>query len=68
MFCKHNWEMISETTTKSKFQVTTESAYKEGMGTKKFTIPWQLCDADRKFIQIVQCTKCGKLKRFVESI
>jgi len=68
MFCKHKWELVSETTTKSKFELATECAYREGMNTSKFTIPWQLCNADRKFIQIVQCTKCGKLKRFVENI
>jgi ribosomal protein L32 len=60
MFCKHAWKILSEETTKSRVEVCQES------GVLKLS---NLCDAvDRKFIQIVTCQKCGKLKRFVEDI
>ena len=60
-FCKHDWKVKSETTTKSKFQSAMDACPARH-------IPWQMACAERKFIQIVTCTKCGKLKRFVESI
>ena len=31
-------------------------------------LPWQLCDASRKFVQVFVCSECGKLKRYVEKI
>lgn len=65
MFCKHSWNLISEVTTKSKFECVTETMRNNVTNVR---IPHQLCCADRKFIQVVQCTKCGKLKRFVENI
>ncbi len=65
--CKHNWEIISNETTESKF----EHSIKQ-VGTlrtlTKTGLPWQLCDATRKKIQILQCKKCGQLKRFVTEI
>jgi len=60
MFCKHDWKVISETTTKSKV----EHAKELGMVVNKCSG----FDLDRKFIQIVCCSKCGKLKRHVEDI
>ena len=63
----HTWKILSETTTKSKFEVACNAVYsREKVG--KINIPWQMCDASRKFIQIFQCTKCGELKRFVTNI
>lgn len=64
MFCKHNWEVLSETTTVSQFQHAMEQIHSRA----KVTVPGQMCDAGRKHIQIVTCSKCGKLKRFVENI
>jgi len=64
MFCKHKWELVSETTTKSKFK----HAMEQVVGMSKGRFPWQLCDASRKHIQIIACKTCGKLKRFVENI
>ena len=66
MFCKHNWKILSETVTKSKFECAIDSMKSSFDG--KINIPRQLCCADRKFIQVVCCTECGKLKRFVEDI
>ena len=56
-FCKHDWKMISETTTKSDMEVA--GAIPNVATVKGF-------DTQRKLIQVVACTKCGKLERFVE--
>lgn len=66
MFCKHNWKVLSETVTKSKYEVAMDAMKTQG-GVGKVKLPWQLCCAERKHIQIVVC-KCGKLKRFVTVI
>lgn len=63
MFCKHKWKLLSETVTESIF----EHAMKQGVG-RNIKLPWQLCDAARKHIQVFTCEKCGTLKRFVENI
>ena len=68
MFCKHKWVMLSETTTESKFEISMKTIYAgEGL-LEKTGLPHQLCDADRKHIQVFACEKCGKMKRFVERI
>lgn len=66
MFCKHEWKTLSETITKSKYESSMEAS--QASGASNIKLPWQLCDAERKHIQIVACDKCGKLKRFVESL
>ena len=65
MFCRHEWKLLSETTTKSKFESSMEAL---PSGAQKMQLPWQLCDADRKHIQTFSCEKCGKLKRYVVQI
>ena len=60
MFCQHKWKLISETTTKSRMEHLTEIGVSEVSNLHKA--------ADRKYIQIVACDECGKLKRFVEEI
>lgn len=62
LFCNHKWEILSETTTESKFEHTLKLV---GKGK---TIPHQMTCTDRKFIQVFHCTECGKLKRYVENI
>jgi len=57
LFCKHDWKMISETTTKSDMEVAVATP---NLKTAKGF------DTQRKLIQIVACNKCGKLERFVE--
>jgi hypothetical protein len=65
MFCKHKWEILSETVTKSKFEVAINTL---NIPAGKAAIPHQMCCAERKVIQIITCVKCGKLKKFVENI
>jgi hypothetical protein len=67
MFCKHEWESLSETVTKSKYESSIKAVKSLGLEGKT-KLPWQLCDADRKHIQVFTCKKCGKLKRFVEQL
>lgn len=65
--CKHEWKLLSETVTKSKYESSIE-AVKDLCANTKLSLPWQMCDADRKHIQLFTCEKCGKLKRYVEKI
>lgn len=58
--CKHKWEVLSETTTESK----TEQMDRLKFDVEKATYR----SLGKKLIQIVTCTECGKLKRFVEVI
>lgn len=60
MFCKHKWEILSETITESAAEHHLKVA-----GPSKF-------HGDnlfgRKHIQVITCEKCGEFKRFVEEI
>ena len=67
MFCKHDWQVLSETVTKSKYEDSLQVSKGAGI-IGKFDMPGQLCCADRKHIQVFACSKCGNLKRFVEEI
>jgi hypothetical protein len=67
MFCKHEWKVLSATATKSKFEHSMEIMGKVGKASE-FELPGHLCCAERKHIQVFTCDKCGKLKRFVETI
>lgn len=66
LFCKHEYKLLSETITKSKFEVTIETL--KNAGSNSLNLPWQLADVSRKHIQVFFCSKCGNLKRFVEKI
>jgi hypothetical protein len=70
IFCKHEWVMLSETVTKSKFESAIEAITDNVLdyAGDRTKLPWQLCDSDRKHIQTFSCNRCGKLKRFVEEI
>lgn len=59
MFCKHDWELLSETVTES----NVEQARRLSCKSIKSAFPF-----DRKLVQIVACKKCGKLKRFITDI
>lgn len=60
IFCKHKWQLVSENTTKSKAEHIEENGI-----VGKFSGGELL---NRRFIQLLKCDKCGKLKRFVEHI
>lgn len=64
MFCKHDWKVLSETTTESKLSHIINVLEKNALRTFRYTPS----DVERKHIVIVSCSKCGKLKRFVEEI
>ena len=66
-FCKHDWIVLTETVTKSKFESSVESI-SNSKAEGRVPIPHQLCCGDRKHMQVFTCTKCGELKRFVEQI
>ncbi len=67
MFCKHKWNLLSETITESKFEHVIKQLERAGL-TANVQIPWQLSDGSRKHIQTFTCEKCGGLKRFTEDI
>ncbi len=60
MFCKHKWEILSETITKSAVEVCSDAGV-----TSIESLPNA---AGRKLIQIVACNKCGKINRYVTNI
>ncbi len=60
MFCKHDWEVLSETTSKSRVELALELGMTINKG--------YASDLERKHIQTFTCSKCGKFKRFVEVI
>ena len=60
MKCKHEWKLLSETVTKSGFEVAASF--------NNFMIPTSENSTARKHIQVFTCTKCGKLKRFLEDL
>lgn len=62
--CKHDWKLLSEQTTESHF----EHAMRLSKGCREINIPSQMCRADRKLIQLVTCTSCGAIKKFVTEI
>lgn len=58
MFCRHDWELISDTITKSELELVIAAG----------ATSIKNASNKRISIQIVGCKKCGKLKRFVEDI
>ena len=60
MACKHEWGCLTETTTKSRFEIIASF--------NSFAIPKSENTAARKHIQVFVCNKCGSLKRFVEDL
>lgn len=64
--CVHEWKIISEITTKSRIEVLKDF---ECIPSEYLRIDFPLMfPVDRKFIQILYCEKCGKLKRYLEDI
>ena len=64
MFCKHNWKILSEHTTESKFEL----AKRTGVVISKARDSYVLDLLERQFIQIATCNKCGKIKRWTTNV
>ena len=64
LLCKHDWKILSETTTKSRFEMSMAQLH----SSRSIELSGSLCNAERKCIQIVTCKECGALKKFVEII
>ncbi len=60
MFCKHAWEVLSETTTKSQLEHLRDLGAEVEKG--------NMLMLERKYIQTFTCKKCGAFKRFVEEL
>jgi len=62
LFCKHDPELLSETTTKSGLELMKEVLPEaiKFKGDHRLTF--------RKHIQVFVCKKCGQLTRYVENI
>jgi hypothetical protein len=67
MFCNHQWRVLSESVTASKFEHAVSVVKGDG-SLGKLSVPAQMSCAERKHIAVFACDKCGKLKRFVEEI
>jgi hypothetical protein len=67
MFCNHQWRVLSELVTTSKFEHAVSVVKGDG-SLGKISVPSQMSCAERKHIAVFACDKCGKLKRFVEEI
>jgi hypothetical protein len=64
LFCKHQWETITDRVTESPFEVATRMTE----GSTGRTIPHQMCSTKRKHILVVACKVCGKIKKFVTTV
>lgn len=64
IFCKHNWQLISETKTESMLEQM-DRIFPEKTQTLASVKEFLL---QKKLIQIVECNRCGKIKKFVEDI
>ncbi len=60
IWCKHEWEILSEKITESQLEHYMKVVKLGNIKSMSGTM------AERKLIQILTCNKCGKLKRFVE--
>ncbi len=61
LFCKHNWKLKYEKVTESNLSEFRRNIRESRGG------PIRYYDPTKKYIQIFACTKCGKLKKFVEA-
>lgn len=61
LFCKHEWEVLSEIVTKSKMAHLSELI-------RRAPNEFDNAMLERKHIQIVTCKKCGAIKRYVEDL
>lgn len=60
IFCKHDWQILSEITSKSPMECAEKSGIILTKGPSAIVT--------RKLVQIVSCKKCGKIKKFVTEV
>lgn len=60
-FCSHNFDIVHEVTTESKFEQLNQAGLKSFKGDSDGLF-------DRKLIRVITCSKCGKTKKIVEII
>lgn len=60
MFCKHKWDKITEYVSDSKLDNMIKNDFRPDYVVESFI--------SKKFICILQCTECGKIRKIVESI
>jgi hypothetical protein len=61
--CKHDWKILSEITSDSKMETMQKTGvtHIEGVGDMA-----EMCE--KTIVQIVSCTKCGVIKKFVTKV
>lgn len=60
--CKHEWKLLSDTTSESSIEVATKALPMSQL--KSFKLPHQTCHTERLHEQVFTCEKCGKIKRY----
>lgn len=64
LFCKHEWSKLSETLTESNMERQINLLRTLGKVPTQGHPAW----FDKKLIQIFECKKCGKIKKFVTEV
>ena len=64
IFCKHKWELIDKEVVEPLMYKMTK-LYANQNRAVKAKIPSRIDDDVTTVIQLVQCTKCGKIQKFV---
>ena len=62
MFCRHKWEVLSDTTLESPFDTFMNGLVRGGAGKISTLENWP--SEATKQVTICSCTKCGKIKKF----
>lgn len=62
LFCGHDYQLIHEHTSKSALEVTLDK-----MG-GQVQAKGRVLDNSKTYVQTFKCTKCNKIKRYVEVI
>lgn len=64
MFCKHEWKVISEVTTTSKYEQLNRGGLSNLKANGALILELMACN----HILTVTCEKCGEIKQFVNEI
>lgn len=66
ILCSHEWVKLSEIVTESSLECTMKVFSTPRL--EEISLPGNAFNSDKKVIQVFTCSKCGKLKRFVEKV